>query len=125
MNHFLIRVELHHDEHSTDYKKLHDTLYDLQIYRVTKITGSSVWYDLPTAEYLYKFTNLNDLLTFQLIENVVEAIIIQHGYTAEQIKKLYSITVTKVSVDLFGQLLMKVHLQPTTDPKKLPPGETL
>jgi hypothetical protein len=126
MSHYLIRVELHHDEHTSDYSTLHHDLYNLNCYRVSKIGGLTGWYDLPTAGYLLKYTNLSVLQTYNLVKNVVTEIISSHlSYWGQDLKQYYSIMVTQVFEDANRQLIMQVNLQKTTDVNKLPPGEVL
>jgi hypothetical protein len=126
MNNFLIRVELHHDEHESDYEKLHDQLYALSFYRVSKVIGKEGWYNLPSGEYLIKETNLDLSLAYTLVENVVVGVLSKHEkYSADQLKTLYSIVSTQVFTNQVGSLVMQVNLQKTTVAKKLPKGETL
>jgi hypothetical protein len=126
MINYLVRVELHHDEHAADYITLHDELHKLRFFRVSLVEGLSGWHDLPTAEYLNLLSNLSNLQTLQLVENVIVGIIKKHAkYVDDDLKNYYSIIVTQVATTEYGQLMMQVHLQPTTDATKLPPGETL
>jgi len=121
MNNFIIRIEFHHDEHHADYEKLHDVLYESKIYRVVWIPQENAWYDLPTGLYIYNDSSLSHGQIGRKIERIVEKIISEHKrYTPLTIKNQYSFVVPEIGLSPLGPLRISVHLQRTTNEKKMP-----
>ncbi len=118
---YLARVELHYD---SDYKELHELLYDIGYYRTIFLTDNH-WHDLPHATYIHHADSSHDQQKAILVQTIRDELGIKPANKATRKEKSFSLAVAESNSNEEAHYKVGYVLRLANEESVLPPGESL